>query len=511
MNVILWLTSCSAICGLGGSATPGTLRVTTGGTNVNMGSLNTSIALPMTMTSGKMNARRSATASESGAKVAGSHARSAIIGPGKNEFPFVRRLHAATLVKAGSACSIPAPVFGIWTALSPATALAKSVHGGLRSGNGPGPGRGPAEAGADAAMQSSEVTVIAGTRRLCTGTSSALIAWSGRGIGIHTPWTSISRSLEDSTPVHPRRAAFYAEKPRRNWASAERLLADPHHHSPRRSGPAGGERVAAGQVPERAVGRHAHVDRARNARLAKHLHRRRAAGREPAELVRAVLLEEVAVAPVLAEARDCPYLERPAGEAAAMVMAVGVERVHERRLVRRTLRGRPAVVAAADQLVHLLEPRPPHVVHEDAASLRMDVERERVAETSREDRGVAAARLVAERVVGGDAAVFSQPQDLARCRSEAVRQRAVAALARAGVEHAVAPEAQRAADVLVRAMRVELVDDPFAAGDRRVAGRGEARDDVVPRRGVRRVGDVHVVRARERRIERHAEQPFFFD
>src|SRR6185436_18190721 len=104
------------------------------------------------------------------------------------------------------ACSIPAPVFGIWTALSPATALAKSVHGDLKSGNGPGPGRGATDGGADAAMQSSEVTVMAG---------------SGRGISMNTPGTLNSRSLEDSTPVHSRRAAYYAEKPRRNWTSVE--------------------------------------------------------------------------------------------------------------------------------------------------------------------------------------------------------------------------------------------------------------------------------------------------
>jgi hypothetical protein len=50
-----------------------------------------------------------------------------------------------------------------------------------------------------------------------------------------------------------------------------------------------------------------------------------------------------------------------------LVVAVGVKRVVERRRVRGPLGDRPAVVGAADKLVHLLETRAAHVVDEDAA------------------------------------------------------------------------------------------------------------------------------------------------
>src|SRR6185503_14718251 len=208
----------------------------------------------------------------------------------------------------------------------------------------------------------------------------------------------------------------------RGSPSPTSLAGDPHHHPPPGSRPAGGDTVAAGQVPERPVRGHAHVDRARHARLPELLDPRRAAGREPADLVRAVLLEEVAVSPRLAQARLRRGIERAAGDAATLVVAVGVKRVLERRRVRGPLGDRPAVVGAADKLVHLLETRAAHVVDEDAAGSGMNVERERVAKPAREDRAVAAARLGGERVVAGDAPVLSHPQDLPRRRSETVRQ-----------------------------------------------------------------------------------------
>ena len=93
-------------------------------------------------------------------------------------------------------------------------------------------------------------------------------------------------------------------------------------------------------------------------------------------------------------------------------------------------------------------------------------------------------------------------------RAQALRQLAHPVLSGAGVELAVAPEAQRPAHVDVVGVVVQLEDRDLAAGAGGVTRCCEARDAVVARGRGGGVADVDPVVALESRIECDAEQAF---
>src|SRR5690349_5255441 len=125
-------------------------------------------------------------------------------------------------------------------------------------------------------------------------------------------------------------------------------MRDADHDAARGSYPAHRVRVSPSQVIERAVAGDPEIDRPRHQCDAEDPVAFGALGVEPADFVAAELAEQIAAEPLARERRRRGRVERRAGDRAARIVTVAVDRQAILRVAVWTLERRPAVVAARD-------------------------------------------------------------------------------------------------------------------------------------------------------------------